>query len=50
MFHLGAKLYVMPHFKGTNATYHDEWRKIRANTEDGGIAYDTGGRPSNLWK
>jgi len=42
--------YVMPHFKGTNATYHDEWRNIRAKTENGGIPYDTGGRASNLWK
>ncbi|MFM1814112.1 MAG: hypothetical protein RLZ98_807 [Pseudomonadota bacterium] len=41
--------YVMPHFRGHAATYHDEWRRIRETTKDGAIAYDTGGRPSNLW-
>jgi limonene 1,2-monooxygenase len=41
--------YVMPRFQGHNATYRDEWRRIQEKTEDGKIAYDTGGRPSNLW-
>ena len=40
--------YVMPRFTGHNAIYHDEWNRIQAKTKDGRIAYDTGGRPSNL--
>jgi len=40
--------YVMPHFSGHNAVYHDEWKRIQAKTKDGRIAYDTGGKPSNL--
>ena len=41
--------YVMPHFRGHNATYHDEWRRIKQTTKDGNIVYDTGNRPDNLW-
>ncbi len=40
--------YVMPRFTGHNAVYHREWERIRALTSDGRIAYDTGGKPSNL--
>ena len=40
--------YVMPRFTGHNATYQDEWKRIQEKTKDGKIAYDTGGRPSNL--
>ncbi|MBT5454962.1 MAG: hypothetical protein HOK82_00045, partial [Rhodospirillaceae bacterium] len=34
--------------QGHNATYKDEWRIIQEKTNNGAIAYDTGGRPSNL--
>ena len=40
--------HVMPHFRGHTATYRDEWRRIQAATESGGIELDTGDRPSNL--
>lgn len=40
--------YVMPAFQGHNTTYKDEWRIIQEKTDNGAIAYDTGGRPSNL--
>ena len=42
--------YVMPRFSGRRAVLDDEWRRIRATSRDGTIPYDTGGRPSNLWK
>lgn len=40
--------YVMPHFQGHNANFHEEWRKIKDRTLDGKIQYSPRGRPSNL--
>ena len=40
--------YVMPRFQGYNAAMQDDWLVIQQKTSGGRIAYDTGGRPSNL--
>jgi hypothetical protein len=40
--------YVMPHFRGHTAGYRDEWRRIQAVVNDGGIKLDTASQPSNL--
>jgi alkanesulfonate monooxygenase SsuD/methylene tetrahydromethanopterin reductase-like flavin-dependent oxidoreductase (luciferase family) len=40
--------YVMPHFRGHNATYRDEWRRIREQRDAGGVTLDVTGRPNNL--
>ena len=41
--------YVMPKFRGSNATYHDEWERIgRAVSEDGEVSIAVDGKPSNL--
>jgi hypothetical protein len=40
--------YVMPRFQGYDVAMHDDWRLIQEKTSGGRIAYDTGGRPSNL--
>lgn len=43
--------YVMPHFRGQTATYHDEWAKIKehAAAHESGLMKFTGtDRPSNL--
>ena len=41
--------YVIPRFRGSNATYHDEWRRVRtAVAERGEVEIGADGRPSNL--
>ena len=40
--------YVMPHFRGHNATYQDEWRRIKMQRDDGGVTLNVTGRPNNL--
>ncbi len=40
--------YVMPHFRGHNATYQDEWRRIREARDAGGLTLNVTGRPNNL--
>ena len=42
--------YVMPRFQGYNATFQDEWRKLKGQDHNSGKPFSTGGRPSNLWK
>jgi limonene 1,2-monooxygenase len=40
--------YVMPHFRGHTAGYHDEWRRIRHAASEGGIKLHRDGAQSNL--
>ncbi|NQU69496.1 MAG: LLM class flavin-dependent oxidoreductase [Rhodospirillales bacterium] len=40
--------YVMPHFRGHNATYQDEWRRIKEERDSGGVTLNVTGRPNNL--
>ena len=40
--------YVMPHFRGHNRGYHDEWRRIQQAAADGGVKLDSPEQPSNL--
>ncbi len=40
--------YVMPHFRGHNATYQDEWRRIKAERGETGVELNITGRPNNL--
>ncbi|MBM3487471.1 MAG: LLM class flavin-dependent oxidoreductase [Alphaproteobacteria bacterium] len=40
--------YVMPHFRGHNATFQDEWRRIKAAQPSGGVAPADPARKFNL--
>ena len=40
--------FVMPHFRGHNATYQDEWRRIREQRDAGGVTLNVTGPPNNL--
>ena len=40
--------YVMPHFRGHNATYQDEWRRIKEARNNGSVTLNVTGRPNNL--
>ncbi|MBM4298833.1 MAG: LLM class flavin-dependent oxidoreductase, partial [Deltaproteobacteria bacterium] len=40
--------YVMPHFRGHTAGYHDEWRRIQLANANGGFKLDDPSQPSNL--
>jgi limonene 1,2-monooxygenase len=40
--------YVMPHFRGHNAGYQDEWRRIQVANPNGGFKAEDVNAPSNL--
>ena len=40
--------YVMPRFRGSAATYHDEWNTVRSAFERGGMTLDVDDGPTNL--
>jgi limonene 1,2-monooxygenase len=40
--------YVVPHFRGHTAGYHDEWRRIQLANANGGFKLDDPSQPSNL--
>jgi hypothetical protein len=40
--------YVMPHFRGHTAGYHDEWRRIQVANANGGLKLEEVNRTSNL--
>jgi hypothetical protein len=40
--------YVILHFRGHTAGYHDEWRRIQAANANGGFTLGDPGQPSNL--
>ncbi len=42
--------YVTPRFQGHNATFQDEWRRLENRWREGTTGFDSGGRPSNLWR
>jgi limonene 1,2-monooxygenase len=40
--------YVMPHFRGHTRTLHDEWRRLRAEFQQGEVKLDVRQKQSNL--